>query len=263
MLVLALIANACFLPDHFDLAQKTNKLFPFNPPSWSLMLEVGVNVLFRTIFPWLKNLILLSVILLSAEILAASIFFAGGADTGWRPGNFLIGIPRVFFSFFLGVGLYRFSKCRPIRISNNIFSAAALAIFLVCVMAIDPGSHSRTIYDLVVITLVFPSIIYFAAHIEPKSKGAARIFAILGATSYAVYVLHLPLFRLVIGQIDILKAFRHVHHGTDISSGLCVIALSISCYFIDKYFDRPIRKLLNAAMADKSKQNDEISVALS
>jgi peptidoglycan/LPS O-acetylase OafA/YrhL len=111
-------------------------------------------------------------------------------------------------------------------------------------LAAKPQAAGRPYYEFAVVTLFFPAIIYCALWFEPTGVGG-RVCKFLGAVSYAVYAIHLPLYWLISG---ITKRMLHVPVESWAPwTGICFLGLLLAfCWALDKFFDRPLRSFLLA-----------------
>jgi peptidoglycan/LPS O-acetylase OafA/YrhL len=129
-------------------------LYPLNPPAWSLFYELAINLVFAATLRIRHRSFVPLVIGVSALALAAAIFARGSANAGWRWDEWWMAVPRVSFSFFVGVFFYRAYaggslpklRCPP----PLALAAAAVAI------ALGVPKEWRALYDLVCIAAVLP-----------------------------------------------------------------------------------------------------------
>jgi peptidoglycan/LPS O-acetylase OafA/YrhL len=168
-------------------------MYPLNPPSWSLGLEVAANTAYAYIHPVLNKAAIIFICAASFIGLCAIAWFGNrGLDYGWSLAALPMGLTRVTFSFFLGVGLYRIFRSRnPVR--ENTWKSNTCAL-LVLSAATVPMMLPRLplpngIPDLFVVCLVFPAAVYAGALFSPGAKFVG-LFKFAGLTSYAVYALH-------------------------------------------------------------------------
>lgn len=227
-------------------------LFPFNGPAWSLFFELLANgciaiVGFRLRSRTLGAIVGIAGLALAAAVVSGRCGFGsstfGAIDFGFRWDGFGAGCLRVGFAFFAGILIYRaWQRWQPtLRVPPLLIGAALLGA-----LAADPSEGYRTTYDLVMIFAGFPLLIWLGA--SSVADGAiGRLFTWLGVASYAMYVLQEPLYLLT---VTILTRVFHL----DLSNlGLIwgigfiglVFALAVAA---DRAFDRPMRKLLNAAL---------------
>jgi peptidoglycan/LPS O-acetylase OafA/YrhL len=87
----------------------------------------------------------------------------------------------------------------------------------------------------------FPVLVAFGANPEPRIGGSA--FRFLGAASYALYVLHFPLRRLVHGAVMSL-AHRDLADFAPWSGIAFIVGALALCWILDRYYDTPARKWL-------------------
>jgi peptidoglycan/LPS O-acetylase OafA/YrhL len=142
------------------------------------------------------------------------------------------------FSFFLGALLYRWSlRWRPWQAAVAwpfILLAAALALHL-------PEQRADVWLQAGLIGLLFPLILWLGAGARLRGL-AARLCGEIGRSSYAVYVLHVPLFFVLRDSA--------AHFGYDLShtapwGGLVyTVALVGLCLLLDRCYDEPVRRAL-------------------
>jgi peptidoglycan/LPS O-acetylase OafA/YrhL len=221
-------------------------LYPTNLPCWSLLFELLANFAMALAWRRLSNRTLATIIGVSLIGLVWVIFTqsgpggSSGANGGFTWSTFMTGVFRVGFSFFLGILIYR--KRDLVKISLSPWLALGVVAFA---LMIELPDRLRTWYDLACIVVVFPTVIALAVQTEPAV--GARVFRFVGLTSYAVYVLHYPIQRLVRGFV--LKVFHQ-----DVASyapwsgvGLAVFMLWL-CWTVDKLYDTPVRSWLAARL---------------
>jgi peptidoglycan/LPS O-acetylase OafA/YrhL len=174
-------------------------LFPLNGPYWSLFFEFWVANLISGLF-WksLRGALLGTIIFASAAILIFSAVHFKTVDLGWDWSSFAGGFPRVCFSFFAGVALSRFHKIRPPNV--NVPSVLCLLTFIVF-MGLRYHGVLTPIYELFVLMLFFPLLIYFGA--EASERRPAMGLAI-GDASYALYAIHRPLLYIFVWPVSLL-----------------------------------------------------------
>jgi peptidoglycan/LPS O-acetylase OafA/YrhL len=215
-------------------------LYPYNGVAWSLLLEVLVNVVYAFTWRLWSIRVLLAVIGMSAALLVAATVLHGDADFGWTWRNLPGGVARVFFGFPMGVLIFRLFRAD--EAAPRIHVLAVVAATLV-VLAWRPERYGMA-FDLVGLLIATPLIVACAVRTEPP-RWAIRPAAALGAASYAVYALHLPL-------LDALKAAapRAMLEGFAPAPGLAfaaaVFALAIAA---DAWFDAPARRWLTRLAA--------------
>jgi peptidoglycan/LPS O-acetylase OafA/YrhL len=229
------LASLLFLPDFW-----VPRFAWLIPPVWSLAAELVANLPFALFHRRLTGAVLAGVVILAFLGLVFTTLVFGSLDAGNWGGSWFAMFPRVFFSFFLGVLLYRhrdqFAKYAP-RWAIWPSIAALLAL-----MALPGLGHDNT-RDLLVVCVGLPALLLFAASAAPGPRTAA-IAAALGAMSYPLYLLHVPLFDVV--NILIL---RPLTGGTLdnapswVAAAFLAGAIAISLA-VDRCFDVPVRRWL-------------------
>ena len=215
----------------------TQSVFPLNNVQWSLFFELLANVAHALSVKRLSNRLLCAVIAVFAVALVVAARSYGGLGVGWTMTNFWGGFARVGFSFPLGVLLYRLWKSD--KISKPILPVILplIAVGAVCISAGDYRLTWRWYVDLPIVMLAFPTIVWVAAGARPGPKMTALLSA-LGALSYPVYALQLP----IIFVIEIAsRPLGLISWQIVIAETLTCLALSWIAY---SRYDVPIRNFL-------------------
>jgi peptidoglycan/LPS O-acetylase OafA/YrhL len=182
----ALVLSPLFLP---TLSNVALGIFPFDGPTWSLFFEGVANAAFAFTGarPWLTALIV--AVSLPLVLFSIQHWFAGGGPTlDEFPGGFA----RVFFSFFAGVTIYRVWKA-GYRLPWSI-PAALIGASMAVLYALSPSWESR--YNALLVVMAQPLLIWAGASSRPGRLEPAMTW--LGAISYALYIVHVPLTILVL-----------------------------------------------------------------
>jgi hypothetical protein len=133
------------------------------------------------------------------------------------------GLARLGFSFTAGVLIYRLRPARSLANAGD-WRAWLLLAGLVGTLLAMPASGSA---GLVTILAVFPAIVWFATRWELPQQ---RLANILGALSYPLYCIHVPILALAVA-LGPAMAF------------VWVMLVAASLLF-DRYWDRPARRWL-------------------
>jgi peptidoglycan/LPS O-acetylase OafA/YrhL len=213
-----------------------NYMFPLNIPCWSLFLEILVNLMFVIFWPWLTSRRLSVVCLLTGGAVGLAIAHQGDINQGATVSSLALGLARTVFGF--GVGVLIARRIRAIhRAENNLGVLGLVTIVGIAIMG-WPTGELRAIWDAVCVLVAFPLIVYCGTLIEPGPR--LRIVAtLLGVVSYAIYVLHSPLFD------PLTSAARIWGVGAPYSGLGALVILLLGCWMIDRYFDMPIRRRLS------------------
>lgn len=212
-----------------------SKPFLLNDPTWSLFFEVCVNVVYAAIVPFLGAKVLKWIVLISGLALVAVALQNQGVRVGQDFSTLWLGFVRVTFPFFFGVTLFRMSDkgyFKGIKIPNLALGVVLLAFLLFPLQ----GGMADAFFDLVAITLVFPTVIAIGsiAIINNKSHWA---FLMAGEISYALYIIHVPL----LNALDYPLSWLNTSMSTRIAVYLGVIVPA--AYFATRWYDKPIQRL--------------------
>lgn len=228
----ALAFNIFMLPSPFQ-SYGIDRPFVFNGASWSVFLEVAINLVFFAALRRLQLKPLLTLTAVFALALAAAAYTNGGLDGGWSTENYYVGCARVLFGFTAGMAAYLASR----RSSMRLGTAGLLAT--VGCMVISLFCRGDWTVDVVLAVGVFPMLVLFAAKGE-FGKSCAAVGGRLGDISYSVYLLQTPAMLLV------SWAFRKLtgHSIADFApwSGIAFIAFLLGVsYLCWRYFELPAR----------------------
>src|SRR6185437_15588884 len=235
--VTGLLLGLLFLPDFW--AQPVDWLVR---PAWSLIAELAANLPFGLWHRRLSTGVLATTVLVA---LAALIFLAiahGSLDVGhsltsW-PGLFA----RVFFSFPLGVLLYRHRD----RLAAWAPSWAAWpsGLLLVLVLGLPAPAGLKGLLDLFTVAALLPAVLLLASAARPH-RLTARIAEGLGAMSYPLYLLHVAIFSAVNMLLLLFTKSGLDEQPLAVTLPLvgAIVALSL---LVDRVYDRPLRRWLAA-----------------
>ena len=205
-----------------------DSISPLNGPAWSLILEMWINAAYSVMFRYITPIVLLSIVIVSAIVLAA--FTATGSQIGGGPhwGDLPLGIARVCYSFPLGVLLYRHRDKLP---DTKRLGVVLVAVTVICFM-----SRSNTYYNLAFILVLSPVIVAVGS----QAAFNVNVSAYLGVSSYCIYAIHDPLLMLSAGMAN------RFHFPVEIMVLLAIVAILVAAPILDRFYDRPVRAVLSS-----------------
>lgn len=209
--------------------------YPFSPSAWSLVLEFWFNLAFALLIVRWSNRALMVVAGVSFIVLVQQAMAHGTADLGWGVATLLGGSVRFWFSFTVGVLLFRMrGAATPLPSIALLLVSPALLFLLV--------PHDAIFFQLFWIAVVFPVFIAIAARI-PVGGVAATVSDHLGRLSYAVYILHGPVILLMLGVLTVFmgRAWEAFPLESAIYLLIGLGAISVLATYV---FDEPVRRWL-------------------
>ena len=204
-------------------------LFPFNPPAWSLCLEVVVSALW---FPLrrLADAGLITILIFCFAVMLWAASGMGGIETGWDRATFWIGFCRAAYSFTLGWLAWRHRALA----SRPRLVVATVVLMVVLVMPITPRN---AIYDLTCVTLLFPLVVLMGAHDPGGRVGALCRRA--GDVSYPVYALHWATWAVLLRLYPQEGLARPLWF-----CGLALLVTPLVAWVAARVYDAPVRRWL-------------------
>jgi peptidoglycan/LPS O-acetylase OafA/YrhL len=238
-------------------------LYLFNGPAWSLMFELIANIFYGWQARWLNNRRILGIMILSfVALIGCAVVtwhrhrfasFNAGMDLQTSP----YGIFRVFYSFLAGLLIYRLRLQKafwrwkiPASYARLVLYSSTLLIFLIL---ISMPPHRLVIYfDFFICLFVFPLLVMLLIASDSAAENN-RVFAVLGATSYGIYVMHSPLANLLEATLPAHAYAVMLHHAP--VSGFCFLAVVfILCWILEKRVDLPIRSAVGRRLNPRRSQ---------
>ncbi len=216
--------------------------FPLNTPVWSLWCEVLASLVFLLLcrLPrWAMALpVLFGVAILVATACRSSTFSAGGDGL-----TVMVGLGRIGFSFFAGVLLTRLP---PLPCLTGWPAGLSLATLLGMVLIYFRLTETRTdtmVSVLIALVGVFPLLTLCVSYCQLRGR-LARFCLAGGSLSYAIYILHWPIFRIIRWLTRTLAISEAQRSDFAITIAATMLLLAIS-YVATRYVDRPLRRYLN------------------
>lgn len=177
-------------------------LYPLNGPTWSLALELLANVAHGAILYRLSNRMLLGICALAGGGLVWAAWQAGSLNLGVRADTFGGGLIRTAFSYTLGIYMAR-TWTRQDRWGGGGASQEPTRRWMialgapVAVMLAPPllPESMRWMADTAIVLIAFPLMFRACTRAAPPAWAAPWLHW-LGAISYPVYAVHIPLLLL-------------------------------------------------------------------
>lgn len=193
------------------LLRQPGEAFPLNSPQWSLSWELLANLAHGLLLCRLSTRQLGVAAAAMGVGLTTAILTYGGNTFGPDGTNWTLGLFRVGWSYTLGMCLARLyvtGKWRP-----TISWRVALSLTVSVAIALPAMSHSRGI-DVIFVVVLMPALFWLLAISDPPVNAASGVLSVLGAISFPLYAVHLPILRLF------------AHHST--SPQVAAAAISIA-----------------------------------
>lgn len=210
-------------------------LFPGNPPFWSLLAELLVNLLFAAALVRLRWRWIAVVCVASAAALVWAVASDPQTLTNGlgRLGAFWPqvtgGALRALFGF--TAGLLLFAAWQHRKSPRHVHWAALLIpLALAALLLADPTQ--RRWWDLACVLALLPALTWAAIRWEVPLQRASRA---LGDLSYPLYCIHVPVLFVA-----------DKHGGPEL---LVAAALIPAAWLLDRLYDRPLRRLLARAIS--------------
>ncbi|GGL25750.1 acyltransferase family protein [Caulobacter rhizosphaerae] len=210
-------------------------LFPFNPPAWSLCLEVIVSALW---FPLRRapDLVVAAIVFCCGVVMAWAALGLNGVETGWDQATFWLGVVRAAFSFGLGWLGWRYRALAP----RPRLGLAAVVLLTVLVMPLMPGRPWNGLYDFACVAVLFPLLVLIGAN-DPQGVAGALCRA-TGDLSYPLYATHWATWAVMLrlypdGWKSLLPVWL---------PALAVVLAPIVAWVAFRLYDAPVRRWLRA-----------------
>ena len=222
------------LPPHGDL-------FAINSVAWSLFFELVANVFFVLGHRLLKARYLLPLMVACGAALAYAAIRYKGASVGAVWEGAVFGLPRVGFSFALGVLLRQLVGAMPQwRLPFWLF-ALSLIEFVVF-LALPVPAAIRGWFDLAFIFVASPMLI-LAGAVTAIPRFALAPMHYLGRISYPAYTIHLPaiLLLLALFREPMAAGGPWLVLGCALGYAVCT---ALVAGWLDRHYDQPLRRFL-------------------
>lgn len=232
------------IPPSLDVRGWT-EMFPLNGPAWSLFFEYIANILHVFVLRKLSNLIMGVLVILAAIALyyVAITSESGDLIGGWAftPEQIKIGFTRLLFPYLAGMLLRRVVK---VRSGKKTFFLTSFVLIIVLSMPRVGGYDNvwvNGLYEALIVSIVFPLIIYFGAIGEVTKPAYQKLCTFLGDISYPLYITHFPFILIYYAWVS--NNDISMQEGAPVGVALMIGTIGIA-YASLKLYDLPIRKWL-------------------
>lgn len=235
-------------PTSMDVRGYT-ETYPLNGPHWSLFFEYIGSLLYglllhRLSTKWLRVWVACSIISIAGFALMSD---DGGIAYGWssEPWNLMGGALRMLYAYPMGLLMARvFRERQPKPLHGHLFLLCSLTLVVLLGLPYLGGKDTETIYQLVCILSLFPTIIWYGAR-GMVSGWKQSTVSFLGRLSYPLYAIHYPFIYLFITWVgkDGHPYEGYLHPWVAVLVTMAAsIAVATLCLL---FYDEPLRKLMS------------------
>jgi peptidoglycan/LPS O-acetylase OafA/YrhL len=214
--------------------QRYFNLFHLNPPTWTLLWEYIGNILYAVLLIRISKKVLWILVFIGAVLLCAVSMHSGYLAVGFGGDDFLSGGVRLWFSFLMGILIFR-SRW----ILSNIMSFFTFACLLSVVFVIPFSPTYGKFIDPIIVLFYFPFLV--ALGNGNRFLQGNKICHFLGDISYPLYIIHYPAIWIFMSYVEKFKPSMSEMTAIIILGTLLLIGIS---YLVLCTIDEPIRKYL-------------------
>jgi peptidoglycan/LPS O-acetylase OafA/YrhL len=215
-------------------------LYPLNTPAWSLFYELAAN-LFHALFLRRRSMKFLATLcILFAALLLFNSLRHQGLRFGVDNSQYLLGLSRLLFAYPTGIVIYRVWKSGRWRIRLH---PALIAVMLLALVEIPIRTVWNGWYEWLVVTVAFPLLLLAGASSQPPPR-LVRVSQWLGAVSYPVYILHVPIYRYF-EQAWVLIAKHRIELNAPWAGIAYLVVLFPLAFLFGELYDPEARRMLH------------------
>ncbi|QNL51674.1 acyltransferase [Olivibacter sp. SDN3] len=231
--------TSCLMIPYPLVHERYFNLFHLNPPTWSLFWEYLANICYAFFLVKMRNKMLLGLTVLAAVALCYEAYKSDGLAVGWGGDNFAGGGIRIFYSFIVGILLYRSNW----KITSKL-GFMSLGVLLVAVFFIPFNEKLNWIADLLVVLFYFPFLVVLGAgaRLDPK---CTKICKFSGEISYPIYMIHYPFIWLFMSYVEKKQPDMDQMNMIILIGVALLVALAYGVLIL---LDLPIRKRIKNRM---------------
>lgn len=169
------VSGLLFIP----LFSGNHNVFPVNPPIWSILFELGANIIHATVLRKLGLHVLAVIALGSAALL---VLLQTSPNPGSTADGFLLGLPRAIYGYVVGIMLWRMLRDRAIG------PAWPAVLLLPSFVAVAQNRPEALWLDWLFMFVVAPLCIIFGLGAPPFRT----VLLSIGSLSFPLYAVHGP-----------------------------------------------------------------------
>ncbi|MBQ9170763.1 MAG: acyltransferase [Bacteroidaceae bacterium] len=235
-------------PSSLDVRGNT-EIFPLNGPHWSLFIEYLGSLLYglmlhRLSTKWLRVWVAGGIVSIAGFALLTN---DGGIAYGWssEPVNFMGGALRMLYAYPMGLLMARvFRERQPKPLHGHVFLLCSLALMVLLGLPFLGSKDTETIYQLVCIFSLFPTIIWYGAR-GSICGWKQQVVSFLGRLSYPLYAIHFPLIYLYIMWVE-RSGYTYIGHSHPWAAAFVTFACALLLATLSLLlYDEPLRRWLN------------------
>jgi peptidoglycan/LPS O-acetylase OafA/YrhL len=203
------------------------------------MHEFWVNVVYAVLQPWLtvRRLAFLVVALYAAVAVLSLGVFHAWCGPYWTLADLLIGGTRALYGIFMGILLFKTRTRWEPWLSGRLHHSLVILALLVLVDVPPLGTYDP-IFNVVVTGAVMPLLVACGASATVPA-GPARFYAFCGTTSYALYILHQPIYHALVNTL------KHVDDRIPYGGAAIFFVIAVAAAVAaDLFYDIPVRNWL-------------------
>lgn len=210
------------------------EIYPLNGPQWSLLWELLANLVHAAILVRLGRQSLAAIVVASGIGLFAAILWRGSNTFGPNGDWWWLGSIRVTFSYCAGILV-----AREWRRGNHPLVAwwVPLTLPFALIAALPFLPIPLALADALVVTLAFPLLFWLAVHASRPSLSAQSWLQRLGAISFPLYGIHMPLLLLFAAN------------GTSAASAIAAVCFCLSVAAVMAWVAATVRLPLRRSRA--------------
>jgi peptidoglycan/LPS O-acetylase OafA/YrhL len=227
------------------------EFFPLNGPFWSLFYEYIGNILYALLLRRLSTKVLAVISFLSAAMVLQASVDCGYLGVGWSAADmgWWYGFVRMLFPYTLGMLMAR--VFRPIKVRNAFWwcSLLVLLVSFAPVLGGEANPWMNGLYDFIIVSTVFPLVVWTGASDSSAGKTTVRLSRTLGDLSYPLYAIHYPFMCILFIHMgfsgDLLdKSVVFASGNWQLALGI-VLLCPILAHAIFRFYDKPVRGALS------------------